>query len=302
MRLGDNCLTQRRTYWWNVGPPACGVLPTGGRSLVFILVAVGPLRSRLWRWCSLGACGDVFFNLVVSLRTLVFGIRLPGRSRLWWRSCLGCGRFPTSGWLAARITDFERQGKEEAIAKWRARLDASEAGVLGWIRKREWLCVEMERPKLGLEQVHVSQAVHPTKVLASAEESWMRLWGRQGSTGKVESLLAAHPQLRLPGHYGCRAFAGWQGHGRQGGGGWSTAAWCLLPLPFWEAMAFLWQTVIEAGICGSMAGSSSSRSKPTAGHRPLTILPCIWRLGTRILIAQLGDWINGGFAPCVRWC
>ena len=68
--------------------------------------------------------------------------------------------------------------------------------MLGWICKRERLCVEMERPKLGLEQVHVSQAVHPTKVLASAEESWMRLWGRQGSTGKVESLLAAHPQLR----------------------------------------------------------------------------------------------------------
>ena len=69
----------------------------------------------------------------------------------------------------------------------------------------------------------------------------------------------------------------------------------LLPGGFWDALARLWQQVLrELEPCHSAGGRaewSSSRSLP-GEYRPLTILSCAWRIGARLLVQQLTEWIE----------
>ena len=57
-------------------------------------------------------------------------------------------------WLDDKIAAEAEDAKRQAIGKWRARLDASEANVTSWIRRREKVCGDLCRPGLRPEEVH----------------------------------------------------------------------------------------------------------------------------------------------------
>ena len=77
--------------------------------------------------------------------------------------------------------------------------------------------------------------------------------------------------------------------------GWSTSSWCLLPAGFWTALAHLWSKVIVGGVTPDLwhLGRVVLVAKPSGCHRPLTVLPCAWPVGCRLLVQQLADWIDG---------
>ena len=84
---------------------------------------------------------------------------------------------------------------------------------------------------------------------------------------------------------------------------WLGAKWVLLPEGFWTAFARLWARVVELGVTpdGWRRGRVVLIEKPVSGHRPLTILPGAWRIGARLLVAQLGDWIRQWSTHRTRW-
>ncbi|CAE6928965.1 HSP90 [Symbiodinium sp. CCMP2592] len=90
-----------------------------------------------------------------------------------------------SDWLEERVQEEEARCKTAAVAAWRGKMDTSEPCLLSWIKRREQLNVEMERPQLGADEVRECKAIHPTQVLKESEEAWMRLWGRRDATGRV---------------------------------------------------------------------------------------------------------------------
>ena len=85
--------------------------------------------------------------------------------------------------VAEHLDRIEGDRKEMALKVWRERMAESESRVLTWIRRRETLKVELDRPALAPEAVHRCSAVHPVRVIEEAEASWMRLWGRAETAG-----------------------------------------------------------------------------------------------------------------------
>ncbi|CAE7715253.1 unnamed protein product [Symbiodinium sp. CCMP2592] len=205
-----------------------------------------------------------------------------------------------SAWLEERIQEEEARRKTATLAAWRGRMDSSEPCLLSWIKRREQLNVEMERPQLGAHEVRECKAIHPTQVLKESEEAWMRLWGRREVTGRVGQLLSQHPQL--PEFLWRPTFTaeGLRKAGKEmaqkaaGPDGWSTSSWCLLPDGFWHALGRLWTRVLDLGATPALwrRGRVVLVPKMSGGHRPLTILPCAWRVGCRLLIQQLAEWID----------
>ena len=128
----------------------------------------------------------------------------------------------------------------------------------------------------------------------------MRLWGRREATGRVSQLLLQHPQL--PEFQWRPAFTaeGLRKAGKEmaqraaGPDGWATSSWCRLPDGFWHALGQLWSQVLASGATPALwrRGRVVLIPKTSGGHRPLTILPCAWRVGCRLLVQQLAGWID----------
>ena len=194
----------------------------------------------------------------------------------------------------------EHRFKASAISAWRGRMESSEPQLLAWIQRRERLNIELARPALNADEVHQGRAIHPTRVLQDSEVAWMKLWGRRDVTGGVRALLEQHPQLPefewRPTFTAdeLRKVAKAMSQKAAGPDGWSTASWCLLPDGFFTALAQLWGTVISSGVTPDLwrLGRVVLLTKPSGGHRPLTILPCAWRVGCRLLVQQLSGWID----------
>ena len=217
-------------------------------------------------------------------------------------------------WLAERIDEEEHAQKARAIAKWRERMNASETQVCAWVRRRSQLNVELERPVMQADSVVERKAVHPVHVVEEAEVTWMKRWGQSQCTGLVSQLLTVHPELPEFGWEpeitaaGLRRSARAMAHKAAGPHGWACEASGYLPLGFWTAFARLWRAVVQSGIvpCRWREGRVVMIEKPTSGQRPLTILSCAWRVGARLLVRQLGDWIQqwaslrvlGGVSRC----
>ncbi|CAE7217270.1 unnamed protein product [Symbiodinium sp. CCMP2592] len=202
--------------------------------------------------------------------------------------------------VAEHLVQMEAAQKEAALAAWRVSMEESEGKVISWIRRREKLKVELDRPRVPSGDVYVSKAVHPVRVIAEAEDSWMRLWGRSTVTGRVPDLLRPLPTLpEAAWHPSFTAEALYKA-GKQmatkaaGPDGWTTGQWCLLPMSFWEALAALWTKVLDTGVAPEVwrRGRVVLIPKPTSGHRPLTVLSCAWRVGAKLLVGQLADWLD----------
>ena len=75
---------------------------------------------------------------------------------------------------------------------------------------------------------------------------------------------------------------------------WQCASWILLPAGFWAAFARLWQQVLVTSVVPQRwrEGRVVLIEKPSGGFRPLTILSCAWRIGARLLVRRLTDWID----------
>lgn len=202
--------------------------------------------------------------------------------------------------VAEHLDRVEGDRKEMALKVWRERMAESESRVLTWIRRRETLKVELDRPALAPEAVHRCSAVHPVRVVEEAEASWMRLWGRAETTGRVPALLSALPSLPeaswTPTFSAEALLKAGKAMASKAAGpdGWTTGHWCLLPMAFWEALAVLWAKVVNLGMVPELwrRGRVVLIPKPVAGYRPLTILSCAWRVGARFLVGQLAEWID----------
>ena len=287
--------------------------------------AAGPRRSTFWRPSLRAhprskAAGPQDPLLVVRLRRLLRRLaqlhKVPGDCRLrdkiarqaaslqpqapWLQELPHFGMEGWCGWLEDRISELEHRCKTSAISAWRGKMESSEPQLLAWIQRRERLNIELARPALSADEVHQGCAIHPTRVLQDSEAAWMRLWGRRDVTGGVRALLGRHPQL--PEYVWrptftadeLRKVAKAMSQKAAGPDGWSTASWCLLPDGFFAALAHLWGAVVSSGVTPDLwrLGRVVLLAKPSGGHRPLTILPCAWRVGCRLLVQQLAGWID----------
>ena len=287
------------------------MLSNVAEDLLAVPGAVGPRRSAPWRPLLRAhprskAAGAQDPLLVVRLRRLQRRLvqlsKCPSDRHLrdkvaqqalsleeqvmWLKELPYFGMEDWCDWLETHINEFEQRRKEEAITTWRGKMETSEAQLQSWIQRRERLNVEMDRPLMTAEEVHQCRAIHPTQVLKDSEAAWMRLWGRGDVTGMVGSLLEQHPQqpefIWHPTFTAneLRKVAQAMSKKAAGPDGWSTSSWCLLPAGFWTALAHLWSKVIAGGVTPDLwrLGRVVLVAKPSGGHRPLTVLPCAWRV------------------------
>ncbi|CAE7262781.1 unnamed protein product, partial [Symbiodinium sp. KB8] len=153
--------------------------------------------------------------VLVALRRLARRLRQlarePGNSRLRDKAARQLSGLETScEWLSEvpffgmelwadfveeHIHKMETEQKAASLRSWRSRLEQSEGKAVAWIRRRELLKVELAWPVMPATEVHRCKAIHPTRVLQAAEDDWMKLWGRAGTTGLVPPLLRDLPSL-----------------------------------------------------------------------------------------------------------
>ncbi|CAE7386735.1 Cacna1e, partial [Symbiodinium microadriaticum] len=179
------------------------------------------------------------------------------------------------GSLNDRIGELDQRQKTEAISQWRERLGQSEQEMVTWIRKREKLEVELARPRLAADE-------------AVGAEWCEGAGGRHDRGPPFDSGATLDPSFTAEAlMQSARATA----TKAAGPDDWLGAKWLLLPEGFWTAFARLWARVVELGVTpdGWRRGRVVLIEKPVSGHRPLTILPGAWRIGARLLVAQLGD-------------
>ena len=246
-------------------------------------------RSSLWRPCARlhprSKAGQTKEPLVlVRLRRLVRRLRQlardPDHGRLRDKAARQLDALVGScGWLAEvpyfqmelwadfvadHIDRMEAEQKAAALRSWRERMAESEGKVIAWIRRRELLKVELERPCMPPAEVHNCKALHPTQVLKEAEDGWMRLWGRAGTTGHVPTcfvhfllFLSLRGNLPLPPRIFSRRARRWlpKLQGRMDGPRVSGA--CFL-CPFgrlWRRSGLGWWRRASRLFCGAGGGS-----------------------------------------------
>ena len=72
-------------------------------------------------------------------------------------------------WLDQHIMMEEAEGKRRAIREWRSRLDASEARLTSWVKRREKVWGDLRRPVLKpATVVRERLPVHPVTIVAQA--------------------------------------------------------------------------------------------------------------------------------------
>ena len=197
--------------------------------------------------------------VLVALRRLARRLRQlarePGNSRLRDKAARQLSGLETScEWLSEvpffgmelwadfveeHIHKMETEQKAASLRSWRSRLEQSEGKAVAWIRRRELLKVELAWPVMPATEVHRCKAIHPTRVLQAAEDDWMKLWGRAGTTGLVPPLLRDLPSLAefewRPVFTADALLRAAKDMAKKAAGpdGWTTAQWCLLPMALW---------------------------------------------------------------------
>ena len=143
--------------------------------------------------------------------------------------------------LAARISALDQEQKAAAQRAWRTRMNSSLQKTRSWIQRRAQVETDMERRPLAPSAGKLT-AIHPTTVVAEAEEAWMERWGKVTTAEDCAQLHLLLQQLpRLPQHHWNLAFTGRslraaapRMRGKAGGPDHWSVEHLLLPLGFWQ--------------------------------------------------------------------
>ena len=204
-----------------------------------------------------------------------------------------------------------RQDKHGAVESWRRRLSGDLKAQRSWIRRRSAIEVELEQQAPDASAAVTRGAVHPSCVLARAEEDWFPRWqpATSISTETVKQIFEVVPgrqQWDQPFAFSgpvLRAIARGMIGKAAGPDDWQVEQWLRLPDPFWRALGELWTVIVDHGLIPEMwrYARVALIDKPLSGHRPLSILCVGWRIGAKRLLAQLERWTEFFLEHRVAW-
>ncbi|CAE7739875.1 unnamed protein product [Symbiodinium sp. CCMP2592] len=205
---------------------------------------------------------------------------------------------------AVRLVDslvaaLEKESLESAVAAWRQGIDFNYKAQCAWVKRRSGLEKELENAG-EVDPLLSRVAIHPTRVIAEAEEQWLPRWSRrQGRChAAVATALSSLPELPRANlelsFTGAELFAiGKTMCGKAGGpDGWTADLWCHLPLDFWNCLASLWQAVVRLKKLPHIWRHSRVALIPKGNGdcRPLSLLCIAYRIGARAVLSQVSSW------------
>ncbi|CAE7672255.1 unnamed protein product [Symbiodinium pilosum] len=207
------------------------------------------------------------------------------------------------------VAKMEDESCAHAMQCWRNRMREAPALLRAWIKRRAKEDIVASRPVPDAGSPIVQQAVHPVRVVAEAEQEWMRRWECDSSACNVDAVsrmltaVPLYPPLRdwkpdLSGPMLFKVAKSMKGKAA-GPDSWRIEDFLLLPEDFWHALSLLWAEVVTSGVIPRRwsEGRVVLIPKASTGMRPLTVLNVAWRIGAKALAASLRRWASS-WASC----
>ena len=199
------------------------------------------------------------------------------------------------------VNTYVQQEAAAAKKAWR-RQTHDDIGMARAYVKRRADAVALRERELSDGGIPVSGR-HPAVEVEVQEQLWMAKWAAQPQprSEEVEAILSHVP--RPAGLVGfrfdmsgvnLRAVAASMRNKSPGPDSWTATALVMLPQSWWRLAATLWTRCLELGRVPLLwtRGRSVLLWKPNGSSRPITILPLLWRAGTKVLNAQLKTWAH----------
>ncbi|CAE7777915.1 unnamed protein product, partial [Symbiodinium sp. CCMP2456] len=197
------------------------------------------------------------------------------------------------------VADDERRA---ALRRWLATTSDDFGAQCSWVRRRCALEEAADRPSVPLGDLDPRVVTAPTEVLKQAESEWAPRWTarRDRSDAAVLHALRALPevpqcawQVTFDGP-SLRGMARSMKGKAPGVDQWRAEELLLLPPPFWQSLAELWQSIADRGDVPRpwQRVRIALLPKRQGGTRPLSLLSVVWRLGAKHMLHQLDAWVG----------
>ncbi|CAE7475726.1 L96 [Symbiodinium sp. CCMP2592] len=205
------------------------------------------------------------------------------------------------------VCTYEKQEAEAAKKAWQRQTREDLATARTYIKRRAEAVAR--RAQEGLAEGLPDNGRHPALEVDVQEQVWLDKWAAQPSpdNAAVDHILDQVPRPAAMQDF-CfdisgaklKAAAASMRHKSSGPDGWTAAALTQLPQSWWQFAAALWARCLELGRVPLLwtRGRSSLLWKDNGRSRPITVLPVLWRAGTKVMNAQLRQWARSWQLAC----
>ena len=211
--------------------------------------------------------------------------------------------------VESEVNEFADQMRSQALMDWKARMAQDSSAQVRWVQHRANSEVEMQhrRAHHAEDVARLQAAIHPSAVIQQAEVEWSNVWDAPGAEADsvFHHLLRCIPQPGVASEFlgfsGSNLLAACRQMTSKAAGPDQWEAKDLLHLPFcwWDALASLWQTVLDTGRIPARWCEARIVfiPKKNGGTRPLSLTSMLWRIGAKVLTFQLREWVRGWINP-----
>lgn len=207
--------------------------------------------------------------------------------------------------LQDAIAEKERHCIQEHRTAWKTSLQDSSIKQSQWIRRRA-SAVRTEVALADAESRHLwlakATAICPQHQIQEAEQQWTEIWTKRPitdvrwnvQTALLNSVQAPSTTMPIPILTGKDLLSSCK-HMQDkaaGPGGWEAKDLIRLPQPWWDALALIWNRVLQEGHVPQRWAEARIAVIPkrTTGTRPLSVISILWRCGARVLARKLRPW------------
>ncbi|CAE7451987.1 unnamed protein product [Symbiodinium natans] len=183
--------------------------------------------------------------------------------------------------------------KQDRLQRWQTSMEEDDQALIRWVKGADACSSPAD------DDVRVP--VHPQLKAEFFAEQWKQVWNPDviPDPGEVNPFLGWVPQ----GGFSCpkptvtgaalKHCASKTVGKAPGADGWIGEHWSLLPNPFFDSLAALWQLVLEAGVLPEQWTRVRCVLIPKdVGFRPISVASLAWRVGMGVVLQQMTSWID----------
>ena len=215
---------------------------------------------------------------------------------------------PAFQWCAQLHQQLTDQEKQAALARWRQRLSNDCLATTAWVKRKAAETLQDEKaPVLTPEACHT---VHPAAFVAREAKVWTEKWSKADHALDYEAVDAALNALPEPAASTplslqldadmLRKAAGAMKNKAAGADQLGAEALLRLPAQWWQALAALWNCILDHGQVPRMWRRIvvSLIPKKPEESRPIGLCPVVWRVGAKAINRLLRPWLEQWLDEC----
>ncbi|CAE7531982.1 unnamed protein product, partial [Symbiodinium microadriaticum] len=215
---------------------------------------------------------------------------------------------PEAAHVVQKLLQQYRQVEQQVMREqWRRCTQNDPSRIRSFVKRKVDAQVAWEQEVPSLQESRFYQS--PAEAVDQQASNWMDKWGPDAPecSPMVHTILRQVPRpdwgdisFRFSGQ-ALRAAMSKMKHKAAGADTWRPCDLLLLPERWYDMAAKLWERVMALRTVPHRwrEATVTLLRKPGGKTRPITLLPAIWRAGTRCLLAQLRPWCNSWRSPRV---